>query len=387
MTLERPRLPALTSLRFFAALHVCVFHMYSMKITNPRGWFRHIATIGYVGVSFFFVLSGFILVYTYAGRETSVREFWRARFARIYPAYLFSLLFTAPFYFYVCLKMHPMPIPFLVWPQQHLVAASSMVAVLIQSWVPGAALAWNAPAWSLSDEAFFYLLFPALLVWLAAKTQKSWIRIIAVCWALSLAACLMYVVLNPDHAAFVDDNSFLTWLSVLKFNPLVRLPEFVVGACCGLLFLRREADRIAERKWATPLVIGGLGYFAAVAALSSRIPYPVLHDAALTPAFVVIIYGLALRPAWSRVLEIAPLVLLGEASYSFYLLHSNVLGWVFQPTGEQLHPSVLKLAAGILVPIGVALMVYRWIEQPMRRKLRGKKPAASELVPAAAASA
>jgi peptidoglycan/LPS O-acetylase OafA/YrhL len=112
-----------------------------------------------------------------------------------------------------------------------------------------------------------------------------------------------------------------------------------------------------------------------------------LHDAALTPAFVAIIYGLALRPAWSRVFEIAPLVLLGEASYSFYLLHSNILGWVFQPTGEQLNPSILRLIIGILAPIGVALSVYRWIEQPMRRRLRGKQKAAQELIPAAAASA
>src|SRR5579864_7801332 len=105
MTTDRPRLPALTSLRFFAALHVFVFHMYAMKIASTAGWTRQISSIGYVGVSFFFVLSGFILVYTYAGRQFSAAEFWRARFARTYPAYLFSLLFTAPFFFYVALMI------------------------------------------------------------------------------------------------------------------------------------------------------------------------------------------------------------------------------------------------------------------------------------------
>jgi len=81
----RPRLPALTSLRFFAALHVVFFHLLALKILWSTGWLKQISSIGYVGVSFFFVLSGFILVYTYAGRESTAIEFWRARFARIYP--------------------------------------------------------------------------------------------------------------------------------------------------------------------------------------------------------------------------------------------------------------------------------------------------------------
>ena len=54
------------------------------------------------------------------------------------------------------------------------------------------------------------------------------------------------------------------------------------------------------------MVAGGLVYFAGIVAIAPRIPYPLLHDAALTPAFVAIIYGLALRPSWSRVLDVKP---------------------------------------------------------------------------------
>lgn len=380
MTTDRPRLPALTSLRFFAALHVFVFHMYAMKIANTAGWTRQVSSIGYVGVSFFFVLSGFILVYTYAGREVPASEFWRARFARIYPAYLFSLLFTAPFFFYVTLMIKPAPIPFLVWPQNHLITSSLLVPLLIQSWVPGAALAWNSPAWSLSDEAFFYLLFPALLVWLAGRKSSRWIQIALLSWIASLAFTLIYVGFRPDGASFVDDNSFFTWLSVLKFNPLVRFPEFLLGACCGFIFLRGRVNR----KWATPMIVGGLIYFACIVAIAPRIPYPILHDAALAPAFVAIIYGLALRPSWSRVLEVTPLVLLGEASYSFYLLHANLLGWIFQPTGEPMHPSLGRMLLGIAVPIALSIAVFKLIEQPARRKLRGKEKAPPEFAQAAA---
>ena len=380
MTALRPRLPALTSLRFFAALHVFVFHMYAMKIANDTGLARQISSIGYVGVSFFFILSGFILVYTYADRQTPAGEFWRARFARIYPAYLFSLLFNAPFFFYVVLKMHPVPIPFFEWPQKHLIAACALVLSLLQSWIPGAALAWNPPAWSLSVEAFFYLLFPALIVWLAAKRPASWLKIAFFSWIASLAITLLYISLSPDHVAFVDDNSFLSWLNVLKFNPLVRFPEFLLGACCGFIFLRGKIDR----KWATPLIVGGLAYFAVVVATAPKIPYPILHDAVLTPAFAAIICGVAFRPRWTRVLEIKPLILLGEASYSFYLLHSNIIGMFFEPTGEPVHPSTLKLILGLIIPIAASILVFKLIEQPARRKLRGKKKPSPELTQAVA---
>ena len=162
---DRGRLPALTSVRFLAAMHVAMFHMFSMHLLEGRGWYRSLASVGYVGVSLFFVLSGFILVYTYAGREMNARKFWRARFARVYPAYAVSLLLTAPMFFYVCLVMKGGNIPFFAWFTQHVALCAALVPLLLQSWVPNAALAWNTPAWSLSVEASFYAVFPLLLLW------------------------------------------------------------------------------------------------------------------------------------------------------------------------------------------------------------------------------
>src|SRR5205823_12817128 len=106
---DRPRLPALTSVRFLAALHVCLFHVYAMRIAGDTGWLHKVASIGDVGVNFFFIPSGFILVYTYADRGTLAREFWWARFARIYRAHLLARLLSAPFLLYVPLKLHPAP--------------------------------------------------------------------------------------------------------------------------------------------------------------------------------------------------------------------------------------------------------------------------------------
>src|SRR5207244_8397484 len=78
---SRPKLKALTTLRFFAALHVVLFHMRVVGILGGgQWWYQNFASIGYIGVNCFFVLSGFILVYTYSGPNLNVRRFWQARF-------------------------------------------------------------------------------------------------------------------------------------------------------------------------------------------------------------------------------------------------------------------------------------------------------------------
>jgi peptidoglycan/LPS O-acetylase OafA/YrhL len=114
--------------------------------------FSDVASIGYVGVGLFFVLSGFILVYTYEGRALTTAEFWRARFARIYPAYAVSLLVTLPLFLAAVRHTHLVSVP---WPVAHLKLGMFLQVVLLQAWVPAAATMWNAVSWSLSVEASF----------------------------------------------------------------------------------------------------------------------------------------------------------------------------------------------------------------------------------------
>ena len=370
----RPRLPELTSLRFFAAIHVVIFHLFTMHITAGPTWYRQLSAIGYVGVGLFFVLSGFILVYTYGGREFRATSFWRARFARIYPAYLFSLVVNLPGMLYVTFMMTPTETPaFFAWIKQHLVLAWVLPPVLLQSWIPHAAIAWNTPAWSLSVEAFFYAIFPGLLVWLMASKDRKLMLGAVLAWMVSLAIPFSYVFLKPDGLAYVDDQSFnYFWLDTLKFFPLSRLPEFLLGACLGVLFVRKPLDR----KWGTPLLLGGLVLFVSVVAFSPRIPYPVLHDSAFTPAFAAIIYGLALRPKWTSVLAFKPMVLLGDASYSLYLLHGLVVGiyfMPFQPNAPPRHATLGGVMLGIAIAVAVSILVYLFLEQPCRRWLRPKE--------------
>jgi peptidoglycan/LPS O-acetylase OafA/YrhL len=368
----RPRLPALTSLRFFAALHVVFFHFLAFKIVSSEGWLGQISSIGYVGVSFFFVLSGFILVYTYAGRDTQARDFWRARFARIYPAFAFSLLLTGPFFFFATLMLN---VPFFAWFSTHLKLVVLLVPFLLQAWVPLAALAWNSVAWSLSDEAFFYLLFPFLKERFLRISVPGLSGIALACWAVSLAMSWTYVLRNPDHLQVIDAdvlNAF--WLNAVKFHPFARLPEFLLGMACGAMFVkfRRTAGPGGDGKLALLLVLAGLAIAATVAHFSARIPYTVLHSSLLAPAFAAIIFGFALQPRWGALLNWKPLVFLGDASYSLYLLHSFFLGpFFFTQTGVPRHRGVGWYFLYFVLALGVSGLVYRFIEEPSRRKLRG----------------
>jgi peptidoglycan/LPS O-acetylase OafA/YrhL len=375
----RPRLPTLTSLRFFAASHVFCFHLLAFKIVTGRSVFAAVASIGYVGVSLFFVLSGFILVYTYAGRNVKAAEFWRARFARIYPAYVFSLLVTLPWFLYAVFYGYWQVVP---WPVAHLKLAMLLQIALLHAWVPPAALVWNAVSWSLSVEAFFYLLFPYLLKCFA-RVSCTWLIALGIlCWCATLAITATYTALNPDGLKQINSDVNGFWLNVVKFNPLVRLPEFLIGMACGFHFLRARANP----KLAFPLVCSGLLGFAVVVYFSDRIPYPMLHTSLLAPGFAIIIYGLALQPSLPATLNLRPMVLLGDASYSFYLLHRFLVWVCFFSMKLRLRQNIGGVLLCFAIICGLSILIYLFLEEPMRRKLRGqRKPAFARSVQACSA--
>jgi peptidoglycan/LPS O-acetylase OafA/YrhL len=380
----RPRLPALTSLRFFAAFHVLLFHTQAMGAVFGPAWFRQLSSIGYVGVSFFFVLSGFILVYTYAGRPMNARNFWRARFARVYPAYAFALLLSLPFFIWGALHFAEIQVPFMAFESAHLKLAAALEVFLLQAWIPPAALSWNAVGWSLSVEAFFYLLFPFLLIRYERFTRKQLFAILLLCWLASGAFSGAYTLLRPDGVAHPDANVYTSWMNAVKFFPLARLPEFLMGMAAGILFLSTQRNRRA----ALPLIAAGVVAIALVAAFASKIPYAVIHTALLSPAFAAIVYGVALRPRWISILENRVLVLFGDASYSMYLIHANVVFSFFHNSkGDVRNASFVGLGLCLLIVLAIATLIYQFIEQPARRKLRPKptaKPAAAAAMAARA---
>ncbi len=356
------RLEALTTLRFFAALHVTLFHLLGLGTWGLPARLEAAIRAGPVSVSFFFVLSGFILTQAYAKRPPH-RAPWtyaRSRFARLYPLYALGLLLMAPSWFLHGGELAP----------------SLATSALVQAWWPPWANAWNPPAWSLSAEAFFYVMFPLLLPWTLRASKRVLWALASAGWAAMLLVAVVYVVRAPDGLAHVDSDSQAFWLDALKFHPLVRLPEFFVGLALGRAAL--DGARL-------PAGWGVGAALALVAALfvSDLAPYPVLHNGLFTPLFALVILSAATSgPTRTRaLLEHRWLVALGEASYALYILQAPMLGAVHGVL-KRLISDPQTLAAvfhpvGLVAVIAGSLIAWRYLEKPARGWLLkvGTRPA------------
>ena len=344
-----PNLKALTSIRFFAALYVALFHM--VRPYSLWGALAGFMGAGYVGVSFFFMLSGFILTYSHAleyesGKGNAVR-FWVARVARIYPVYLISMIFAA----YVNWSQFAKKIHVLGYVADLL---------MLQSWSIRVVDLFNVPAWSLSCEAFFYLLFPALLLRLRPRTVTRGILSFGAFWMLALAAPLVCVILYPEaswHELVVSAMPGEKYVHQVRRLPLLALPEFLAGMSLGWFYLRFGVSRRMATLFAAVGVIGT----AVTLLFAGHIPMVLLNNGLLLPFFALLVLGLC-QPNWlTRLLSIPFLILLGEASFSFYLIHFLFNDWTKRTfgAGETIPAALWKLAIVVSISVGLYLGVER----------------------------
>lgn len=381
MATPRPdRLPALTGLRFLAALAILLFHHGAPLLAWAPAWVDRIREGGYVWVGLFYVLSGFVLGRAHAEPMDAAarRRFWIARLARLYPAYLVAFVLAAPFALERCSGQGPAAAA-----KAAVVAAAALL--LAQAWLPPIARIWNAPGWSTSVVASFYVAFPFAAARLARLSRRGLALALAGAWGLSLAFPLLYLALRPDGPVADVTWNEPFWLEALKFHPLARGGEFLAGVALGLL------DRRG------PLLARGGGTAAALAfacagllLASGAIPYPLLHNGALVPLFAVGLLGIARGGgAACRVLGSRPLRTLGDASFALYALQEPLWLWARRLAAEPgAAPSAGFVLAYSAIAIAIAAGVSSGLERPARRALRallsGERPASEAARPAGA---
>ncbi len=359
-------MPALTSLRFVAAAYIVLLHRWRDFLPSFSGarYWNEFLSLGYIAVSFFFVLSGFVLavVYLHGERAHSFKKsaFWQARIARIYPVFVLSLLLSAPF---ALLKQDTHSDTY------HAVKAMFLTVTnftFLSAWHPWLAGNWNRPSWSVSVEAFFYLIFPFIGAWVLRRMEfVLWIA--AGAWLISLAGSLICLSVVPNMAGSPMR------LEIFLFNPLLRSPEFIIGVCCGVVFLKRPLLIKQRSMW-----IGMLICLASLPLLV-RLPWLMVSNGLLAPLFGVVILGLADSVGLAaRFLSNRVLVLLGQASFSLYLLHFPVFFWMsFAVTrgtlaerlsGSWPHhtDSLGSLVVYFILAVLVSLASYTFLEIPAR---------------------
>ena len=375
---EPTRLNLLTFSRFLAAMGVVIFHAGHSAIFRWNALAGELFSYGYIFVGFFYVLSGFVLTYAFGHTPLDLRKFYVARIARIYPAYALALfLMIGPF----LLRIHQGE-----YPPLRLVASLVTVPTMLQAWFPLTAQAWNYPAWSVSAELFFYLMFPFALskIWKRpgspGQAIKTWLLSIAACWLLSLLPSLLYLWLNPDQG-LSPQAAEQHWQSVLYFSPLLRLPEFLAGIALGCIFANRSGYLSRSPRIYTSL----FSIVCSLAALPLLLLFkpgyvsaPLLHNGLLLPIWACLIYGLAEIEANGFGFAIPSfLVLLGEASYGIYILQtptSNLFKAAVKVlTGQSIkgeYSSIWLLSLYCAILVAISIVSFKFFESPARSYIR-----------------
>ncbi|WP_413248292.1 acyltransferase family protein [Sinomonas flava] len=340
---EGVRLDSLTALRFAAAMLVVLYHTgrYILPEAVP------FTGLGYFGVSFFFVLSGFVLAWSMKA-GTGVRAFYWKRFARIYPLHL---VMTAVAAIYLALSFGAIP-----WTKL------PPVLLLMQSWIPSGEwkYAFNGVSWSLACEAFFYLIFPFIAPRLTTTTaRKGRALAVAIFGAAMMFAALMMVTLPEEY-----------WGALTYTNPAFRVVEFILGILLASAFKRGWRPRFGLRfGLAAVACCYLLAYFVDRIFWNSLLDMPFVIANLLTlPGTLLLIAG-AVSSDLGGQKSNPVLVRLGEWSFALYLVHE-----IFLRAGAQLSlkgPSSFVLAFVILVlSIGASAALYAWVERPLEKMLR-----------------
>lgn len=341
----RDRLPSLTGLRFWAALLVVLYHL-----TRQVGGLPPISALVYFGrsgVTFFFLLSGFVLAWTYLDTKVQLREFWWRRFARLWPLVAVTGVISI-----VAFAAIGKNVP--LW-------AALSTFVFLQAWHTSWVAGANPAAWSLSNEALFYLLFPLLLA-VARPTRGR-----AVLWVLT-ALSLPLLFTLALQGGWLDGR--------FDYHPMVRLPQFMLGVLCGVALGRGRRVAISLPGAVAAVVV----YHLALFALSARFGEPGwLYRGcqwwSVIPFALLVVAAAQTDLAGRRTTLGANWSLhLGHWSFAWYLTHEMVIrlvnAWFGRP--ETLPAIGLRWALVLVVSLAVASTLYRWVEHPAERWLRDR---------------
>lgn len=358
-------LEALTSLRFFAAFYVVLFHYTSIPGSVFEG---QVTRLGYTGVSFFFVLSGFILAHNYHqvdfAKPGALYRYGLARFSRIYPVYLLSLLAGTPFLLASLGKVVP--------GVTTTMAASSLLVspFALQAWFPGTACSLNCPSWSISVEAFFYLMLPFLLTAIMRNPLKELLTTLSYWFVATAAYMWVWAIVSPHGSVLLSQPSPTQEIAAqwIKYFPPGRLPEFCLGIVLYALW-KEQPQRYSPGSMICVFLVAA----TILVTQTSNIAEIALHNGLSALAWGPLILGAASMKGGA--LSLPTCEFLGRISYSLYLLHlpilSAVLAFDNRALGQMLmtqHPTILiVLTAGLAIVCSA--IVFIWIEEPMRRKI------------------
>jgi exopolysaccharide production protein ExoZ len=345
----KPKLDTLQACRGLAALWVVLFHVDALaRLKGGSVFAGGVFATGYLGVDFFFVLSGFIIFWIHGGDIGSpqmARPYFLKRFVRIWPLLAAITTIKLLYAFAGGGGVPPEKLKFTVVLSSYLLLPQTVDPVI-------------DAAWTLCYEALFYILFGLAIV-LGRNVALAG----AALWAGLCVATAMIAPRPPLLLAFV-------------FSPLNL--EFLLGVLVAYTVAKTRADGawgLGLSGVAFIVLLAGLSNHAEIAAsgyLAERVYYGL--------TFALLVLGMVNLESASRLRVPAPLRILGDASYSVYLAHSSFQVFLFvilmRLVAPPLFDNFWAIVIGASSVIG-GLLVWRFLERPLlelgRRHIVGSR--------------
>ncbi len=339
---------SLTSLRFFAAMAIVLFHFTSLLPFEANAHTNFFLKC-HLGVDFFFILSGFVLMHVYQnafsnGIHASLPFYFR-RLARIYPLHVATFLLCAVLDIGFWLKgWRPVPDYF---------SLKNVIGnlLLLQSLGFMPINTFNAPSWSISAEWFAYLLFPFIAFKLVKADESQ------SCIASLAAFVILWVLVENFGARSLTART--TDYGVLRI-----IPEFIAGMALNRL------GKKYSLKWF------GRGFFTLCAGAIVVLGHFGAPDIFIVLIFFAVIFATAeqARQGQERMLARSFPVYLGEISYAIYMTHYLVLMYGLDYPLQALYgktvPAVVYYTDfGLLFPVTLcaSIFLYHFVEKPCRQ--------------------
>ena len=372
-------MPALTGIRAIAAYMVCIFHYNPLKNFREASGWKHFAFSFinelHVGVTIFFVLSGFLICYRYYGTAVHITRKWFARYlmnrvARIYPMYLLITLLT-----FALTEINPARYELIPYKLSHPLTERIWVFILnltmLKAFFNDYRFTGIAQAWSLTVEECFYLSAPFFMIGIR-RSRWAWV-------VLPVGTLLFMVGLWQTIGQLDFHGLFGTLQFMLNFTFFGRCLEFFAGIALAVYVRQQQhlSNALSRRgPWFTLL---GTGFaficVLAMAAISgpdnSKDTYAgiAINNVLLPIGVTLLFYGLLVEKSWLRSLLSTKLFdILGKSSYIFYLIHMGVTNILLKT--YFVHSTVLQFIALNIISI----LLYKFVESPIHSWLRPKSP-------------
>lgn len=385
--MTHPFITTVTPLRGIAALIVVVFHSNLAFVRMfPRDEAKFISN-GWLWVDFFFILSGFIISYVYS--DTFVQglkseSYWKyvgARFARIYPLHLFTLIWSL-----VCSlavlhyanNIHPF-FRNIFNPE-----ASLPSIFLIQSLHLYVTAPLNTPSWSLSTEWWVYLIFPLLVpIFASLKAHR---KIVGFLMIGGFYVFIKFVV-GPFGQPFPGSPN----LNLVSDFGIIRcLAGFMMGMFIYQIFKTGDGSSLLKKSWCFTIT-----FLVTLILLGSSVENLI---------FVLLLFPLIILTAAHNttviksILDTPVLQHLGDWSFSIYMVHMPIIQTFvifFMKENPRMYDTFppqreINFTTGlfyciILVALTLitAAITYRYVEVPARDYLnklfKSKQPATAQV--------